>query len=212
VGDVGWTLMAERLTKARVLLEEAFQLDPKNADAARLMIDVELLDGGPEDMERWFKRAVSADPDDPRIYGAKLNWLEPKWHGSAEAMLEFGRECAKSGKWKAMIPMVLVDAHWAVGWNTAKGSALSPPRSYFENDPKIWAEIQPIYKQYLKQPETSNYHKTRYAVIAAYSGKWQESHAMFESLGNHWSAGVLYDNKAMQALIREAATNAAKAK
>ena len=49
-----------------------------------------LGEGRPE-VERWFGRAVKADPDDLAAYRMKLLYLEPKWHGDAQGreMLEF---------------------------------------------------------------------------------------------------------------------------
>jgi hypothetical protein len=211
VTDNGWRLMSERLAKGRAMLEEAWQLDHNNADAARLMLDAETHGSrGPKVFDTWFRRATAADPDDPRPYAAKLNWLEPKWYGSAEQMLAFGRECARTGRWTALVPLVLVDAHWEIGRYGGPGYPPAPHREYFQGDPKIWDEIHPIYENYLQSPDASNYHKTRYAVIAAYSGQWKIADATFRALGRNRSEGVLYDDNALDALVREAATRASQ--
>jgi uncharacterized protein YqfA (UPF0365 family) len=46
------------------------------------------------EMELWFDRAMAADPNNRDACKAKLYNLEPKWHGSAEEMVKFGREWA----------------------------------------------------------------------------------------------------------------------
>jgi hypothetical protein len=59
------------------------------------MITVEMAigEGNRDEMEKWFWRAMDADNDNLDACNKKLLWLEPKWHGSPEEMLEFARTC-----------------------------------------------------------------------------------------------------------------------
>jgi hypothetical protein len=38
-------------------------------------------------MELWFDRAMKANGDSRRACWSKLDWLDPKWHGTPEEML-----------------------------------------------------------------------------------------------------------------------------
>lgn len=203
----GWRTLQERMAKGRALLDEAWQLDPHDFEVARMQLDAETHDThGNAAMEKWFGEATKIDPDDQRPFMAKLNWLEPKWHGSAEEMLAFGRECAATGRWSGLVPLILVDAHWAIGRYVGKGYPPAPHREYFQSDPKIWEEIKPVYNRYLQETDASNYHKTRYAIIAAFSGHWKEANALFKSVpAGHHAPDLLYDNNALDALIKESA-------
>ena len=208
----GWRILHDRMAAGRALLDEAWELDPTSFELARMQLDVETHEShGGDTMEKWFSTATKLDPDDPRPYAAKLNWLEPKWHGSEEDMLAFGRECAATERWSGLVPLVLVEAHWAVGRYGGDGYPPAPHREYFQRDPKIWEEIKPIYDRYLREPNPSNYHKTRYAVIAAYSGHWKEANALFRSVKPALRpTDVLYDRDAMNALMKEAAMESRK--
>lgn len=208
----GWRVLQARTIEARALLEKAWTLDPSDIEIAHLQLDCEVHDThGRAAMEQWFTAANHLDPDDARPYVSKLNWLEPKWHGSHEEMLKFGRECAATGRWSGLVPMVLVDAHWAVGMYFRGEYYSAPHREYFANSPEIWAEIKPVYDRYLQEPDASNYHKTRYAVIAAYSGKWKEANALFTSLlPDRLHPRVLWSPNALVQLVEQAALESQK--
>ncbi len=208
----GWRILQERMAKGRENLNEAWALDPNDFEVARMQLDAETHDShGRDAMEKWFDAATKIDPDDFRAYMGKLNWLEPKWHGSPDEMLAFGRECAATGRWSGCVPLVLVDAHWAIGRYGGQGYPPAPHKEYFQTNPKVWEEIKPIYDRYLKEQDASNFHRTRYAVIAAYSGHWKEANALFKSIPSDRRAmDVLYDNSALDALVKEATKEARK--
>ena len=106
-----------------------------------------------------------------------------------------------------MGPILLIDAHWSVGKYGSDGYSLRPYREYFQSDPKIWEEIKAIYDRYMREPDASNHHKTRYAVIATYTGHWKEANLLFKSMRmDQRGMSVLYDNKALDELVAEAAT------
>jgi hypothetical protein len=112
----GWRVLQQQMAEGRELLQKARELDPNDFETARIQLDAETHDShGREAMEHWFTAANKIDADDHRPYIAKLNWLESKWYGSAEEILKFGRDCAATGRWSRLVPLVLVDAHWAIG-------------------------------------------------------------------------------------------------
>lgn len=107
-----WAGFEEHLSKARAALTEAFRLQPKRPEAPTYMIAVAMgSDRDPNDTPRiWFDRAAAAQIDWEPAY-RKLLWsLYPRWGGSYEAMLEFGRQCAKTGRYDTRVPYQFIQA------------------------------------------------------------------------------------------------------
>ena len=141
----GFRSLEERLTVAKKAFEEAWKLRPENAYAAVHLMDIDKsIEGDRATMELWFDRAMRADGDRRDACLTKLDWLDPKWHGSIEEMLAFGRACRDTKNSRAGITLLVADAHWRIacmpGENQNKYLAL----------PEVWADIQPVYDEYLK--------------------------------------------------------------
>jgi tetratricopeptide (TPR) repeat protein len=112
VTEEGWRGFAEQLAKARVELTRAWQADPSLPHAATSMIRVAMAGHAArgEDERLWFDRATSAQFDCEEAYDALMWALRPRWGGSAEAMLDFGRECLATGRFDTIVPHFLVEA------------------------------------------------------------------------------------------------------
>jgi hypothetical protein len=183
VTENGWQLMQQRLTRAANALEQAWKLDPTNANAAEQMLGVELGQGqGRDRMELWFKRAMDANPDDYDACVAKLYYLEPKWYGSADEMLKFGRECVTAGNWDSGIPYILVKAHLDLSWYTPVSGNQSAAEVYFKNNMAAWGEIRAVNEELLKRGLMSNFKKLQYARIAAWTNHWEEANRMLDEV------------------------------
>src|SRR6185503_19500901 len=90
----GWKLFRERLAEARKFVEAAWKTAPTNAAIPNAMLQVAVgQQWARSEMEQWFKRAMDLDPKNYRACDIKLGYLQPKWYGSAEDMVAFGREC-----------------------------------------------------------------------------------------------------------------------
>ena len=140
----GWRLFKERTEIAQKALEHAWSLDPQDPQIPTLMISV-VLDqqtGRPE-MEKWFDRAMKADPNNYQACRAKLHFLLPEWYGSRDDMLEFGRECVASTNWGGDVPLILVDAH-SQFYSTLRRQER---RGYWLS-PDVWPDIQASYEKY----------------------------------------------------------------
>jgi hypothetical protein len=212
VTDEGWKLFAKRIAVARASLEEAWKLDPANADAAAAMITVEMATGeNRAAMERWYGRAMKADPSCREAALAKMTWLEPKWHGDPKAMLAFGRELLAGGNWDATLPLLLANAHWALACYGPGGLRAVPDPGYFARNPKpIWADVKGVYEPYLKKVPDSRYHRTRYALMAAWCGEWAEANRQFDHLAGSYSRRVVPPDVFMSA-VQQARDNQATA-
>jgi len=192
VKDEGWKLMQERLAVAQKALEEAWQLDPTNSSAATYMIDVELGQGqGRDRMELWFKRAMQADPDNYEACKAKLNYLEPKWYGTPKDMIEFGRECLKTGRFQTFVPNTLCQAHYSLSHYTQGGYNRASDPAYYQT-PGVWNDLRDVYDGYLRGDKGASLELTQngYAQLACKCQAWDDAAKMFTTIGDHFDPRV----------------------
>jgi hypothetical protein len=189
VTEEGWRLFGERLREAEDALTRSWELDRTNAPAARLMITVAMgLQYPRRDMEVWFRRAMTADPDCVEACTAKLTFLEPKWGGSEEAVLTFARECARTKDLEGGLPFVLVLAHRTLAGYRADRAA------YYRQDPSVWQDFQAVCEGYLEKYPDSHYDRTSYARHAYNCGRFREAHRQFEQLGGrYWRPAFVND-------------------
>lgn len=203
VTESGWRGFKEHLQAARVELTEAWEADPTNSVAAEAMITVCMGDNSDRpEMEKWFKRAIDADPSNYQACSRKMLYLEPKWGGSVPSMILFGRELLRVPDEPATCrnPLLLVDTHWELAEAMGDGG-ISP--AYFADNHDAWTDISTASERYLKHVPTSRRHRTRYALIAGWSGKWDVCRRQFDMLGQKADTSVMPAN--LIAAMRERA-------
>lgn len=181
VTEDGAKTFRTRLTGAREALEQSWKLQPDNPRTATLMIIVEkgIGDGDREAMETWFRRAMEADMNNREACGAKLDWLDPKWHGSPDDLLAFGRACRDTGNWQTGITLYLSDAHHRV-------AALLPPleRRKYMHSPEVWDDIRGVYEQFLHKSRDPGAIHCTYAVFAVLCGQFDVGREHFRLAGD----------------------------
>ena len=95
-----WELFFERLHTAENILTNVWAQHPDEPRVPQLML--QLIKGLSHErpiIKSWFQRAMALDPNNYEACQSKLDYLQPKWHGSREDMLEFGRTCVASETW-----------------------------------------------------------------------------------------------------------------
>jgi WD40 repeat protein len=135
VPEKGWQGFEAHLTKARSLLLQAWKEQPELPEAAHFLITVATGGVGGEDARFWFDRAVAVDFDFEAAYRALFWALRPRWGGSHEAMLAFGRECLATKRFDTQVPTQL---HRAV-CDIISESA----------DPREACAVEGLYEDYL---------------------------------------------------------------
>jgi hypothetical protein len=146
VSEDGWRLFSERLAKGAEAAERGWRIDPLNADVCGEMIVICMGQGADRaDMELWFTRAMEANPHNLAACLAKMDYLFPKWHGSREDVLDFGRECVEKGDAKDRLPTVLLAAHLDLSKYYGENAA------YYLR-PGVWNDIQLVYDKLLADP------------------------------------------------------------
>ncbi|QDV32437.1 hypothetical protein [Tautonia plasticadhaerens] len=203
----GFERLEDRLALSREAFEAAWELEPDNARVASYLMDIDKsIVGDRAVMERWFDRAMRADGDWYAACLTKLDWLDPKWHGSVEEMLAFGRSCFETGNWRAGITLLSPDAHfrYACMVDRAEGTR-------YLSSPEVWPEIREAYDEYLEHYPDNNVARSKYAALATIAGNYPEAHAQFERLGDRltmWSDSP-YIPLGMLELMREEAARMA---
>ncbi len=186
VTDQGDKLFGERLAKADKILEAAYAKYPDESEMARTMIDVELGQGqGRDRMETWFQRAIKTNPDDYDAYKCKEWYLQPRWFGSPEDILNFGQECLKGENWSAKLPMILTTG--------VAEMAEQDPTLYTR--PDVWPLIEKTYRAYLEHYPKSSFYRTSFAVHAFDGGHPDIAKEQLTILGNDWDRSTISPQK-----------------
>ena len=101
VSEENQKLFQARLAEADKALKQAWTLQPSNVRTPTLMLGVvKGLGAKRAEMETWFKRALEADGNNYLACEMKMDWLEPKWYGSRDDLLAFGRACRATKNWR----------------------------------------------------------------------------------------------------------------
>lgn len=163
----GWKGFEEHLKIADEALNKAWKLNPTDTRIPIAMLTVELGQGeGRDRMELWFERAMELDTNCYDAAFAKLYYLEPKWHGSVEDMLIFGRQCVASKKWGGRVPLVLADAHWSIYKQYNKEA-----EDYWMEH-GVWDDLQAAFERFFELCPDAVSWRHNYAWYAYHCRQW----------------------------------------
>jgi len=165
----GWKTFNDRLAVAENALTNAWQLNPNDSRIADHMLEVELGQGKDRDrMELWFNRAISLNACDYDACKAKLNYLQPKWYGSIDDMLQFGRECATNTQWGGNVPLILLDAHYFISYMYTNQT----DRTNYWKQPEVWPDLQMAFERFFKANPGATGRSHQYASYAYQCDQW----------------------------------------
>jgi tetratricopeptide (TPR) repeat protein len=166
-------LMVGRSATAAKALKSAYEMDPADPQAATMMLQTMLEIGDRPEMEKWFQRAMGADPDNLEACRNKLSYLEPKWRGSPEQMLEFARECKKVGNYRGQTAFLPALAHEKLL------AYVKNPGAYLRQS-GAWDEIASVFEEGLPLAPQCWPQHAEYAGLATLAGKWDEANREFD--------------------------------
>lgn len=108
VNQSHWREFDKYLRIASDCSRKCYELHPEYPEGAAAMIGIVNSAGesGAGSEREWFDRCVAAQFDYMTAYGAMRNALLPRWGGSHEAMLAFGKECLDTGRFDTQVPFV----------------------------------------------------------------------------------------------------------
>ena len=176
----GFEVFTERLDNAQKAFNEAWRLRPDDARTAEYLLDIEKGIGGDRSkMELWFDRAMKADGDRVGACATKLDWLDPKWHGTAKEMVEFGRACRATKNWQSGITLCVADAHYRYADMLDRVG-----KSKYLASPEVWSDVKSVYDEYLQHFPRNDVVRSKYAAICYLAAHYPEAHAQFQVLGD----------------------------
>ncbi|HEX7862314.1 MAG TPA: hypothetical protein VF773_18400 [Verrucomicrobiae bacterium] len=179
VPEDGWEKMRERLGIARRSLSAAWAIEPQET-IARQMLSVELGDSqGRPAMEMWFNRAMQVNPASYEACEAKLYWLMPKWHGSREDVIAFGRECLtnKNGN----VPLILQEGHRQLAtWHEQSGKG---KKDDYWKLPGVWEDCKASFEAFFANNPDGIGWRHNYALAAYKCEKWNDLRKQIKLLG-----------------------------
>jgi hypothetical protein len=196
----GFEAFEERVGEAEKAFNEAWRLRPDDARTAEHLLEIEKVIGGDRaTMELWFDRTMKADGNRATACWTKLDWLDPKWHGTAEEMLAFGRACRAMKNWRAGITLLVVDAHFRYSNLLGLGPA---EWSKYLGSPEVWSEIQSVYDEYLTHYPADDVARSKYAALGYLAAHYPEAHAQFKALGDRLTTWPYFPNFPLESLKR----------
>ncbi len=210
----GWKVFQQRIPQAREKFEAAWVADKTRYEAPTEMVEA-CRDGGLEraTMEVWFARAMEANPDNRRACIYKLDYLQPKWHGSLKEYLSFAWMLATAENVGGLIPHAAIDMTLRNGPMVGPRFARDPEaagRLYAQ--PPIWAIFSTACERQLKaMPDNMNL-RTVYARGACLAGKLSVAHVQFEKLGGKYNPNFFPDPREYERYVMEAKKAAAAPK
>jgi hypothetical protein len=144
ITEEGWKLMTERLALAQQALDRAWKLNPKDWRGPNVMMEVVFLDSGDRDvMEKWFQRAMQNNPDNFAACAIKLNFMTPRWGGSGEALVAFGRHCLTNTLWTPLMAEILPKAYGEAGTDISD----SQERREYWARKEVWTDVKAAYEK-----------------------------------------------------------------
>lgn len=169
VTPTGWMFFSNNLLVAEQALNRAWKLNPNDPRIAVKMMRVELGQGqGRDRMESWFRRAMELNPNEYDACSIKCLYLEPKWYGSIEEMLSFGRECVQNKDWGGKVPLILVDAHSDIPTYYLNGAE----KTNYWKQPDVWLDTKAAYDRFFElNPNATDIYKN-YAWHAYHAEQW----------------------------------------
>lgn len=185
----GARVWGERLAEARGVLEKAWEADPARPEAATHMLLVcrgFRLDR--EELEKWFGRAMAANPNGRAAVQRKLETLHPRWGGTTPDFAGFAWAVANSPNTDAQFPLAAVSA--VVGTVQYVGPAYDrnpEAAAKYLGQPTVWAILQTALDRQLAASPRNVLVRSMYARLAGAARQYDAAHVQFQALGGQFN-------------------------
>ncbi|HEX2835699.1 MAG TPA: hypothetical protein VHW00_21980 [Thermoanaerobaculia bacterium] len=197
--DTAQKVFASRLGEAETETLKLAKLDPTSAVVGPFMLAVLLgTECDRATLDAWFRYALTLDPGSSDPWFARLHHLEPRWHGSAEEMIEVGREALATKQFAYRVPFVLVFAHQQLA---------DDDPSHFD-DPAVCRDVRAVFDPYLKEHPDALYERSGYAYFLYRCEDFTGANREIKRLGSERRLGPFQTKAAFDKIKVEAALNA----
>ncbi len=182
VTEDGWDGFQSNIVIANSNLVAAYELHPEMPEAARKMMTISgtSCGGSPISMREWFDRAVKAEFDYIPAYNSMLYYARPRWGGSHEEMLQFGRECLATKRFDTRVPGIFFEAITKIALDSGKDW-----KEVFRKD-GVDADIEQYFGQAIpaaEEPERRRSLQTQYVMSLWAAGRYEEAWKQAQDLG-----------------------------
>lgn len=110
VTQKGWQKLEYHCVEATGYFEKAYECNPLFPESATALAQITQLGYSGKPDGYWFSKAIEHESDFYPAYSRRIYSLVPRWGGSVEEMIEFGREFAAKKQYGTAVPFVLADA------------------------------------------------------------------------------------------------------
>ena len=150
-------LFDERMARAAEYLNKAYELDPHDWRISDAMMSVESGQRKGRDVEqKWFDRAVAANPDSRDPYLRMAAYLITNKSDNGAEAVKFARACYDEGNWRGRIPFMRAVIY-------SRLETVAPNASIGLCATEVWSEIQATYAPYLQVVQNDTVEKSVYA-------------------------------------------------
>ncbi len=208
VTEEGWKGFREHMRLARKDLMEAWRLRPDRPEAPLVMMSIALAgEAGPgESVRTWFDRTVAAQLDNEDAYGRMLNQLRPRWGGSYDAMLAFGRECLQTQRFDTEVPRILFKAVEDIEDDQIQEGR---ERTIYD-EPGTYELLSQVFEGYLVEPSQAADRwrfQSLYAISAYKTGQYADAWKHLQAVDSrlHRAAAACVDEPSEWVVTRAAA-------
>jgi hypothetical protein len=188
VSDSGWKLMAQRMQKAKDVLDDASTLRAKCPEWYLTMLDVAQGQSWTlEQITSVFEEAVKFEPDFQSYYRNYAYQLLPKWSGQEGDAARFAERAAnKVGGDDGDILYYQIASKTVCGCHDRDST-------YFS-----WPRVQKGYAALEKKYGVSLLNLNHFAALASDFNDWIAAKAAFQRIGNNWAEEVWRDEQSFE--------------
>jgi TPR repeat protein len=187
-------VFGQRMLEARKNLTDAWRLNSRDGMAAAMMIlNLKAIGGGDiSEVKVWFDKAMKADPDNQEACANLLDYLDPRWHGTPEALIAFGRACMRSNNYRSKIPLLIVDAHY-------RAILFNDPNEWnrYLHTEAVWKDVKSVYDEYFKYNPDDVGERCKFATMSYHCGKYKISSEQFQLAGPNLASNSAFSNSEM---------------
>ena len=140
-----------------------------------------------DEMEKWFVRAMTADPDCLEACEAKLEAIQPKWGGGETDALAFCTQLYRTGNYYAYLP------HAGRYPDTFYGGNMTPDqKAQYASSKFIWPLVRGVYETHLSVYPGDRNAIVGYALAAHEARKWSVAAGQYKIIGDDPPGWVFY--------------------
>jgi hypothetical protein len=129
--------------------------------------------------------------------------LHPKWHGTRDELVAFGRACRDTQNWRAGIPLLVAEAHLGVTDNLLLDVA--GKNEYMRRD-DVWADIEMVYTEHFKHWPADDLARCQFAYYSYLCARPAVAHRQFQLVGNN----LVWGGRITEAMLKQARSDVAR--